>query len=207
ARSKLSVRPTSRRPRWSLLVAPARGEEAPCWSRRRDFVTLLGGAAAMELAEKRVQILKDAFPDLRSAIAFWDTISGDQWDAAQTAASKLGFQLAGVQVRDPPYDYERALAQSAPGHRGSLIVMVSPFFFRDRARLAEFALRHRIVSMFGFREWARSSAARQPRGRSRHARSSVSGCGGSACSWAQLKPIPRRPAESLSSSEGCKRKG
>jgi putative ABC transport system substrate-binding protein len=107
----------------------------------------------IELAEKRVQILKDAFPDLRSAIAFWDGISGDQWDAAQTAATKLGFQLAGVEVRDPPYDYERALAQSAPNHRGSLIVMVSPFFFRDRVRLAEFALRHRIVSMFGFREW------------------------------------------------------
>jgi putative ABC transport system substrate-binding protein len=49
----------------------------------------------IELAEKRVQILKDAFPDLRSAIAFWGAISGDQWDAAQTAATKLGFQPAG----------------------------------------------------------------------------------------------------------------
>jgi putative tryptophan/tyrosine transport system substrate-binding protein len=101
----------------------------------------------IELAEKRVQILKDAFPDLRASIAFWDGTSTDQWDAAQTAATKLGFQLAG------PYDYERALAQSAADHRGGLIVMVSPFFFRDRVRLAQFALRHRIVSMFGFREW------------------------------------------------------
>jgi ABC-type uncharacterized transport system substrate-binding protein len=107
----------------------------------------------IELAEKRVQILKDAFPDLRAATTFWDAISADQWDAAQTAATTLGFQIAGIEVRDPPYDYERALAQSAPDHRGGLIVMVSPFFFRDRVRLAEFALRHRIVSMFGFREW------------------------------------------------------
>jgi putative ABC transport system substrate-binding protein len=107
----------------------------------------------IELAEKRVQILKDAFPDLRAATTFWDAISADQWGAAQTAATTLGFQIAGIEVRDPPYDYERALAQSAPDHRGGLIVMVSPFFFRDRVRLAEFALRHRIVSMFGFREW------------------------------------------------------
>ena len=64
----------------------------------------------IELAEKRVQILKDAFPDLRAAIAFWDPTSTDQWQAAQTAAATLGFQLAGVQLRDPPYDYERALA-------------------------------------------------------------------------------------------------
>ena len=30
---------------------------------------------------------------------------------------------------------------------------VSPFFFRDRAQQADFALRNRIVTMFGFREW------------------------------------------------------
>src|SRR5215831_11160700 len=65
---------------------------------------------------------------------------------------RLGSDLPGSRC-DPPYDYERALAQSTPDHRGSLIMMVSPFFFRDRARVAEFALRHRIVSMFGFREW------------------------------------------------------
>jgi putative tryptophan/tyrosine transport system substrate-binding protein len=52
----------------------------------------------IELAEKRVQILKDAFPDLRSAIAFWDGTSGDQWDAAQTAATKLGFSR--IRVRN-----------------------------------------------------------------------------------------------------------
>src|SRR5262249_38116287 len=29
----------------------------------------------------------------------------------------------------------------------------SPFLFRDRMRLAEFALSHRMLSMFVFREW------------------------------------------------------
>ena len=107
----------------------------------------------LELAEKRVQILKDAFPDLRAATAFWDATSADQWQAARTAAATVGFQLAGVELRDPPYDYEQALAQSPADHRGILFVMVSPFFFRDRTRIAEFVLRHRIISMFGFREW------------------------------------------------------
>src|SRR5262249_433831 len=58
------------------------------------------------------------------------------------------------EVQDPPYEYERALAQLGPNHRSCLMVMVSAFFFRDRSRLAELALRQRIVSMFGFREWA-----------------------------------------------------
>ena len=31
--------------------------------------------------------------------------------------------------------------------------MTSPFLFPDRARLAEFALRHRMPSVFAFREW------------------------------------------------------
>jgi len=31
--------------------------------------------------------------------------------------------------------------------------MTSPFLFRDRARLAEFALGHRAASVFAFREW------------------------------------------------------
>ena len=31
--------------------------------------------------------------------------------------------------------------------------MTSPFLFRDRARLAKFALRHRAASVFAFREW------------------------------------------------------
>jgi putative tryptophan/tyrosine transport system substrate-binding protein len=108
----------------------------------------------IELAEKRVQILRDAFPDLSSAITFWDELSADQWHSTQTAAATLGFPLAGVKLHDPPYDYEHALAQFGPNHRSCLMVMVSAFFFRDRAILAELALRHRIVSMFGFREWA-----------------------------------------------------
>ena len=108
----------------------------------------------IELAEKRVQILRDAFPDLSTAITFWDELSADQWHATQTVATALGFPIAGVKLHDPPYDYERALAQLAPNNRSCLMVMVSAFFFRDRSRLAELALRQRIVSMFGFREWA-----------------------------------------------------
>ncbi len=43
--------------------------------------------------------------------------------------------------------------QIPPDHRGMVIVPTSPFFFRDRARIADFAFQHRIVSMFVFREW------------------------------------------------------
>jgi putative ABC transport system substrate-binding protein len=35
----------------------------------------------IELTTKRLQIVKDAFPELRAATAFWDRISADQFQA------------------------------------------------------------------------------------------------------------------------------
>ena len=47
----------------------------------------------------------------------------------------------------------KAILYELNPHRSMLIAPTSPFFFSDRVRLAEFALRHRILSMFVFREW------------------------------------------------------
>jgi putative ABC transport system substrate-binding protein len=107
----------------------------------------------IELTTKRLQVVKDAFPDLRAATVFWDWISADQWRAAQSAGPILGLQLFGSELGERPYDYEKALAQAPSDYRAWLFVMTSPFLFRDRARLAEFALRHRAASVFVFREW------------------------------------------------------
>jgi putative tryptophan/tyrosine transport system substrate-binding protein len=107
----------------------------------------------IELAAKRIQLIKDGFPDRPAATMFWDKVSADQWDAARSTAARLGLRLSGIELRESPYDYEAALDQAPLDHRGMLIVPTSPSFFRDRARLADFALQHRIPSMFVFREW------------------------------------------------------
>jgi len=107
----------------------------------------------IELAAKRIEFVKEAFPGITGAVMFWDWQSAEQWQAARTAAATLGLRLSGVELRDPPYDYDRALGEAPLDHRGTLIAATSAFFFRDRARLAEFALRHRIASVFVFREW------------------------------------------------------
>ena len=107
----------------------------------------------IELTMKRLQVLNDAFPDMKAATVFWDQISADQWEAAQGTGANLGLRLAGIELREQPYDYERALAQVPADYRRHLFVMTSPFFFRDRARIAEFALRNRIVSTFSFRDF------------------------------------------------------
>jgi putative tryptophan/tyrosine transport system substrate-binding protein len=108
----------------------------------------------IELTAKRLQLLKSAFPNTLDVTVFRDRTSVDQWQAAQAAASPLGLRLAGVDLGDPPFDYDKALTQANSGNRGTLFVLASGFFLRDRERLADFALRHRIISMFCFREVA-----------------------------------------------------
>jgi ABC-type uncharacterized transport system substrate-binding protein len=107
----------------------------------------------IELTVKRLQLLKNAFPDLRAISVFWDQLSADQWRAAQDGAKALGLKLAGIEFREQPYDYDRAFLQAAPDYRRFVFVLTSPTFFRDRARIADFALQSRAGSMFCFREW------------------------------------------------------
>ena len=108
----------------------------------------------IELTEKRLQVVKEAFPAMQAIAVFWDEISADQWHAAENAAPRLGLRLAGVEFREQPYDYERALAQLPLEHRRVLMVLTSPVFaVPDRARLPDFALRHRMASIFSLRQY------------------------------------------------------
>ena len=108
----------------------------------------------IELAKKRLQIFKEALPDLQTSTMFWDASSEDQWKATSATAGEFGLRLVGVELLgERPYDYEAALMQAPLDHSGALITPTSPAFYRDRERLAELALRHRIASIFGFREW------------------------------------------------------
>ncbi len=105
------------------------------------------------ITEKRLQLLKLALPDTQAATVFWDRTTTAQWKAAQGVAGPLGLRLSGFEFADPPYDYEKAIATVEPASRGAIFVLDPPFFFRDRARQAEFALRNRIATMFTLREW------------------------------------------------------
>jgi putative ABC transport system substrate-binding protein len=107
----------------------------------------------LDLSKKRVELLTQALPSVHAATVFWDSVSEDQWKATTSAAAGFGLQLAGVELRDQPYDYEKALAQAPPDGRSVVFFPTSPVFFRDRQRIADFALRHKIASVFGLREW------------------------------------------------------
>jgi putative ABC transport system substrate-binding protein len=108
----------------------------------------------IELASKRLQLLKEALPSFEAAMMFWDSPSEYQWQATSSIAAPFGLRLAGVELMKQPYDYEAALASVPPDHRRTLIIPIAPAFYRDRERLAEFCVQHRIASMFAVREFA-----------------------------------------------------
>jgi putative ABC transport system substrate-binding protein len=109
--------------------------------------------AQIELAAKRLQLVKEAFAAINKATVFWDRHSAGQWHAVRDSAAQFGFDLASVELRDYPYNYARALAEAPPQNRGFLIVATSPLFARDRERIVQFALLNRLPSMFVFREY------------------------------------------------------
>jgi hypothetical protein len=97
--------------------------------------------------------MREVLPDIKAATVFWNANSVEQWQATRRAGTALGLRLSGIELRATPYDYEAALASTAPDYRGAFVVMTSTEFFFDRERLANIALRHRIPSVFAFREW------------------------------------------------------
>ena len=105
----------------------------------------------IELAAKRVQLLKDSFPDIKAMTVFWDKTSADQFGATREAATGLGIRLAAVELVQPPYDYEKALAEAPADSRGTLLPMTSPFIYREPAKVAELALRQRAMLMWSDR--------------------------------------------------------
>jgi putative ABC transport system substrate-binding protein len=110
------------------------------------------GALLQTTRDVPIQLLKDTLPDLHAATMFWDSSSADQWNATSSAASTLELRLAGIELSQRPYDYETALLQAPVDYRRAIIIGPSPVFYRDRERLADLALQHRMVSIFGLRE-------------------------------------------------------
>jgi putative ABC transport system substrate-binding protein len=107
----------------------------------------------VELSAKRIEIMKETLPRVTRATAFWDVFSADQFKAAATAARSVGIQLDSVELKNAPYDYEAAFATALRSRPGGLFVCVSPVFFRDRSRIAELALKHRLPAIFGLSAW------------------------------------------------------
>jgi putative tryptophan/tyrosine transport system substrate-binding protein len=104
----------------------------------------------IEVTGKCLELLKDALPQVTRVAVLWDAISADQFRAAEGAARVVGVQLHSLELRDPlAYDYDSAFAAAARAGAEALLVLRSPLFGRDYARIIALAAQHRLPIVSG----------------------------------------------------------
>jgi putative tryptophan/tyrosine transport system substrate-binding protein len=107
-----------------------------------------------DLVAKQLEILKGAVPQAtRICVLFSPTAPSHRpaVQAVETAGERLGVQLVMLPVRTVE-DFEGAFSTMSREHVGGFLVVASPLFSLDRARLADLALKHRLPGMFGNKE-------------------------------------------------------
>jgi putative ABC transport system substrate-binding protein len=102
-----------------------------------------------ELAGKRLELLKEAFPKLSRVAVF--RASGpaqeQQVKEIQIAAQALGIQVQIVQIQNPD-DFENAFLTITKGHPGALLVLRSPLFRTHALRIKEFSEKRKLPTMY-----------------------------------------------------------
>jgi putative ABC transport system substrate-binding protein len=105
---------------------------------------------APELGEKRLQLLRETFPDASRAVAvLWNPAYAGmraRFEEAKVAAPKLGLTVRSVEVRDTR-ELEVAFEAVVREHPEAL-VLSDPFTLSQRARIVEFAAEHRLPAIY-----------------------------------------------------------
>jgi putative ABC transport system substrate-binding protein len=114
-------------------------------------------AFVTDLQAKRVELLKNTFPDLRRIAALLGRRMGNptfppQWKEIEAAANMLGLQSQLLVVRQLA-DFEVAFDKAAAQHVEAIIVGIDVLTQMNAALIATLALKHRMVTMYASREF------------------------------------------------------
>ena len=108
-----------------------------------------------ELATKWLQLMIELLPRAKRILVLWDSTNPPDVVARpslETAAAQVKRRLDFVEARDAA-DYELALPAGADRHADGVIVLPSARAFIHRGHLAEAALKHRLPTVHGFRDF------------------------------------------------------
>jgi ABC-type uncharacterized transport system substrate-binding protein len=105
----------------------------------------------IELAAKRVEIAREAFPRATLVGIAFDALSHEQGDAAAEAARKLGLEPRMIEVKGEQ-GYAGAFGAMDNARGQPIILPAGGIFLRDRAAIAQALLERRIPSIAAFRE-------------------------------------------------------
>jgi putative ABC transport system substrate-binding protein len=105
---------------------------------------------APELAVKRLQLLKEVFPQVRPVAALWNpdyTGMAARLRQAQGAAPSVGMEVISVEIRDSR-ELERALETLDRQRPSAIFLLADPLTLSQRLRIVEFAAEERIPAIY-----------------------------------------------------------
>jgi putative tryptophan/tyrosine transport system substrate-binding protein len=105
---------------------------------------------------KRLQLLKEAAPGISLVALPWSaTIPqlAPAYAETQQAAEVLGIQLRALDVSGPTPDFEGAFAIAAAERTDGVFTLADPTMIVHRERVVSLATKHRLPSMFPYREF------------------------------------------------------
>jgi putative tryptophan/tyrosine transport system substrate-binding protein len=111
-------------------------------------VTGLSGFA--ELGGKRLEILKDALPNLNRVAVFWTPTNAPmevQLRETEGTARVLGVKIQALEVRGPE-DFESAFKSAIRERAGALIALRSPMLVNQRKQFLKLAEDNRLPGMY-----------------------------------------------------------
>jgi putative tryptophan/tyrosine transport system substrate-binding protein len=106
----------------------------------------------LELAAKRIELVRESLPQARHLGLIWDASSRDQVEAAAVAAKSLNFEPRTIEVTGQPPDFAAAFEQMADVPGEPIVIPSGPIFLRDRTTIGRLLLERRIPSICAFRE-------------------------------------------------------
>jgi ABC-type uncharacterized transport system substrate-binding protein len=110
----------------------------------------------VELASKRIQLLKDAVPIAKRVAVLWNptnVINKLELEKATATAETLGLTPLSIETRVLD-DIEGAFTAMTRQRADAVLVLSSPLTFPNRPRIVESALRARMPTLGALREYA-----------------------------------------------------
>ncbi|OGA67271.1 MAG: hypothetical protein A3F77_06660 [Betaproteobacteria bacterium RIFCSPLOWO2_12_FULL_67_28] len=107
-----------------------------------------------ELDGKRLELLREVFPDVSHVAVLWNADSPLQFVGERrthAAAEVLHIKVLSLGVRNEE-GLEKAFAAIARERPGALLVLADRLFLHHRARIMDFATKHRLPGVHAYRE-------------------------------------------------------
>ena len=110
------------------------------------------GEVAAELSAKRLEVFKDAFPNLRKIAMLWnadDLGMTLRYKSAEAAAQTLGFEIQPLGVREPN-DFAAAFVAMERDRPDAILMVTDALTSLNRRRVFEFAAQHKLPAIYEY---------------------------------------------------------